>query len=287
MSSPTRPMLRYFGGKWRLAPWIVQQFPAHRVYVEPFGGAASVLLLKPRASAEIYNDLDGEIVNLFRVVRDAGPELLRVIELTPYARDEFDASFETSSDPIEQARRTLIRSYMGFGGNLTRPNQDQSTQRTGFRVCSKLGDGRTKNPGQDWRNWPEGLPSLIDRLRGVIVEQREACAVMADYDSPETLHYVDPPYVHSTRGQTNGGGSARRGYRFEMDDAQHRELAVMLAGLAGAVVVSGYDCELYRELYAGWARLDCITHADGARARTEVLWLRNIEADLFNQSWSL
>ncbi len=117
MNALTRPLVRYHGGKWRLAPWIVGFIPAHRVYVEPYGGGGSVLLRKPRSYGEIYNDLDGEIVNLFRVVRDRGEALVRVLELTPFAREEFLDGWHVSDDPVEQARRTLIRAYMGFGSS--------------------------------------------------------------------------------------------------------------------------------------------------------------------------
>lgn len=268
IQEPTRPLLRYYGGKWRLAPLIVALFPPHRCYVEPYGGAASVLMRKPRSYAEVYNDLDGEIVNLFTVVRERGAELLRAVELTPYARAVFEESFLTASDPLEQARRTLVRSFMGFGGNLTRPNRDQTPQRTGFRDdCRRSG----KTPADNWRSWPAGLPALIDRLRGVVIESRDALDVMKDHDSPETLHYVDPPYVHSTRGATCGG--TVRGYRHEMSDDDHHALAARLHALAGMVILSGYACDLYEQLFGDWVRIEKRTHADGARDRIEILWM--------------
>jgi len=117
---PQRPALRYFGGKWRIAAWTTSHFLEHDVYTESYGGAASILLRKERAHAEVYNDLDGEIVNLFRVLRGRGDELRQALELTPFARAEFDASFEPSDDELEQARRTVVRSYMGFGSTFTR-----------------------------------------------------------------------------------------------------------------------------------------------------------------------
>ncbi len=98
----TRPLIRYHGGKWQIAPWIISNFPDHRVYVEPYGGAASVLLQKPRADAEIYNDLDSDMVNLLRVVRSQGDELVRLLELTPFARDEFDRAWEHTDDPLRK-----------------------------------------------------------------------------------------------------------------------------------------------------------------------------------------
>jgi DNA adenine methylase len=267
-SAPSRPLLRYFGGKWRMAGRIIEHMPKHEIYVEPFGGGASVLFNKPRSYAEVYNDLDGEIVNLFCVVRDYGAELIRRCELTPYARPVFDESFRAADDPIEQARRTLVRSFMGFGGNLTRPNRDQTPQRTGFRNYSGLNRGST--PARNWREFPAGLPALIERLRGVIIEQRDALLLIPEHDSDQTLFYVDPPYVHSTRGATSGGSI--RGYRFEMTDDQHRALAAQLRALAGMVMLSGYHSELYDELFGDWARVEFPALADGARKRTEVLW---------------
>lgn len=110
---PSRPVVRYHGGKWKIADWIVANLPPHRVYVEPFGGAASVLMKKPRAFAEVYNDLDSEMVNLFRTVRDRGGELAEKLRLTPFAREEFDMAWLPCEDPLERARRTVVRSAMG------------------------------------------------------------------------------------------------------------------------------------------------------------------------------
>jgi DNA adenine methylase len=251
-----RPILRWHGGKWKLAPWIIQHLPPHRVYVEPFGGAGSVLLRKHRSYAEVYNDMDGEVVNLFRVVRDHGDELRRALELTPFARLEFAESYEPADDPIEQARRTVIRSFMGFGSNA-------HSKTTGFRSTVRR-SGTT--PAQDWRNYPAVIPEIIERLRGVIIENRDASDVMLAYDSGETVYYVDPPYVAETR--DNG-----RDYRHEMTDSDHIRLAELLHSLRGSVVLSGYDSTLYHRLYADWRRVERATHADGARDRVEVLWL--------------
>lgn len=264
-----RPALRYHGGKWRLAPWIISHFPSHRVYVEPYGGAASVLLRKPRGKSEIYNDMDGEVVNLFQVVRDRGAELVEAIELTPYSRDEFYLSFIHSDDRIERARRMVLRSFAGYGGNLTKPNRDGTPQRTGFRTY--CGPGRGRSTCGDWRALPAELRKIIERMQGVCIEHRDALRVMRDHDSPATLHYVDPPYVHSTRGMDAGG--SHRGYRFEMTDQQHAELAQVLQSLQGLVLLSGYRCDLYDSLYSGWERRDHKSYADGARPRIESVWM--------------
>jgi len=250
-----RPLLRYHGGKWILAPWIISQFPKHRVYVEPFGGAASVLLRKPRSYAEIYNDLDGELVNLFRVTRDHGEELGRLLSLTPFAREEFKVSYEAAEDPIEQARRTVIRSFMGFGSNA-------HNRKTGFRSNNNRA-GTT--PAHDWANYPEALKAIIARLRGVVIENRDATEIMAIHDGEETFHYVDPPYVLDTRGPGTD-------YGYEMTDADHQCLAVFLHTLKGMVIVSGYWSALYCELFANWKSIAKRSLADGAQERIEVLW---------------
>lgn len=266
-----RPMLRWHGGKWMLAPWLLSHFPPHRIYTEAFAGAASVLLRKPRAYSEVINDLDGDVVNLFRVLRDpeTARELARLLYATPFAREEFEAAYEPTCDALERARRLVVRSFMGFGSAACNPDHA-----TGFRSNSNR-SGTT--PARDWAHYPESLALTAERLRGVVVECRPAVDVLLAHDGPETLHYVDPPYVHSTRYAT----ALREDiYRHEMSDKDHRELAGVLRGLRGAVVLSGYPCDLYdRELYPDWRRVERAHHADGARDRTEVLWLNALACD--------
>jgi len=263
---PKRPILRYHGGKWILAKWIIGHFPPHRIYVEPFGGAASVLLQKSRSYAEIYNDLDGELVNLFTVARERGEDLRTALELTPFARTEFAQSYTPAGDPVEQARRTVVRSFMGFGSN-------SHNKATGFRSNSHR-SGTT--PAQDWRNYPSSFGAIMDRLRGVCIENRSAIEVMQPHDSARTLFYVDPPYVSETRDKGSD-------YRHEMTNEDHRALADYLHSVAGSVCLSGYPCALYDELYGDWRRVERKALADGARKRTEVLWMNftSENADLF------
>lgn len=276
MTPPSRPVLRYHGGKYRLRSWIVRHLPAHKTYVEPFGGAASVLLAKPRSYAEVYNDLDDEIVNLFRVLRDPAlaSELEGLLVLTPFARAEFDQSYEQTLEPVERARRTMIRSFMGYGANLTRPNRDGTPQRTGFR-CNMTRANST--PATDWRRFPPAIAEFVERLAGVVIEKEDALKVIERFDGPETLFYVDPPYPHGTRTPASGG--THRGYRHEMTDDAHRRLSQSLRAVAGMVVLSGYPCELYdEELYPDWKRVTRGALADGAKKRTEVLWINDAAA---------
>ncbi|RJO75462.1 MAG: DNA adenine methylase [Myxococcales bacterium] len=264
IAEPTRPVLRWHGGKWKLAPWIISHFPPHRVYVEPFGGAASVLIQKPRSYGEVYNDLDQDVVNLFRVLRDdaSAQALHDNLRLTPFSRAEFELGYLETDEPIERARRLVILSFMGFGSN----GHNRAT-RTGFRANSNR-SGTT--PAQDWANYPERLGALIERLRGVVIENRDALEVMAQHDSHETLHYVDPPYVRETR----SAAMHRAGcYAHELDDEGHARLLSFLLGVKGSVVLSGYPHEMYDSALASWRRIETDAHAAGARDRTEVLWI--------------
>lgn len=251
-----------------LAPWIISHMPAHRIYVEPFCGAASVLLRKKRCYSEVISDKDEEVINLFQMARDRGDELREVLRLTPFARAEFVRAWEPSENPLEQARRTVIRAYMGFGSAAVTKVRHITTARggapsTGFRAQSNK-SGTT--PAHDWRNFPNALPDIIERLRGVVIESRDALEIIPQHDTAETLFYVDPPYVAATR---DAGGD----YRHELTDDDHRKLAEVLRSVCGMVMLSGYPSALYGELYHDWRRIDRAAFADGAARRTECLWL--------------
>jgi len=277
-ATPQRPALRYLGGKWKLAPWIIAHMPPHRVYVEPFGGAASVLLRKPRSYAEVYNDLSDDVVTVFRVLRDpvAAEQLRRVIELTPFSRVEFEAAYEPAADPIERARRVILRSFAGFGsGSATAAKSKGMRTRasvwrcaTGFRANTTR-SGTT--PAHDWAGWPAQIPRFVERLRGVVIEQRPGVEVIRAHDRTDTLYYVDPPYHHATR---NIGNASSR-YEHEMDSVMHETLLAQLVGVRGMVLLSAYAHALYDDTLPakGWQRHTRRALADGARARTEVLWL--------------
>ena len=254
----SRPVLRWHGGKWLLAPWIMSHFPSHRVYVEPFGGAASVLIRKPRSYAEIYNDLDETVVNLFRVLRsDRAGELRDALALTPFARVEFVEAYGSVLCPVEAARRLIIRSFMGFGSN-------GHNRSTGFRSNSNR-SGTT--PAHDWTNYPDALNAVIERLRGVVIENKDAMAVMATHDAPHTLHYVDPPYVFETRADLS------KDYAHELTDDDHVRLLAFLRELDGMVILSGYPSPIYDAALPDWKRVERKALADGAKERTEVLWI--------------
>jgi DNA adenine methylase len=260
-----KPALRYHGAKYRLAKWLLPFFPPHGLYVEPFGGAAGVLLQKPRVYAEVYNDLDGDVVNYFRVLRDPmlRSQLLDAVALTPYARVEFEDAVEPSDDMVERARRLAIRAQMGFG------SAGATKARTGFRIDTRRKHGTSQHL---WYRFPENIAFAAERLMGVLIENRPAIDVMRQHDGASTLHFVDPPYVHATRQM--GGGS--RAYSHEMTDADHVDLLDMLMQLEGMVIVTGYPHSIYAEKLATWTchqTKSRISAGRGTALRDECCWI--------------
>lgn len=266
---PKRPLLHYYGGKHELAKWTISQMPEHRGYCEPFGGSAGVLLQKQRCHTEIYNDLDFEIVNLFQVLRDHPDEILRLIKLTPASRVEFELAYKKTDEPIERARRTIVRSHFSFGGVGT------FFKSSSFACGTKINSG--SNGGSQWRGFPEVLEVIIERLRGVIIENEPAIKIIERYDDRRMLFYVDPPYVSSTR-------AADSVYSFEMTDSDQVQLAKQLSKIDGMAIVAGYSSDLYREAFSGWEMVSRKCLDNRSNVKTECLWMRNVvgQSSLFN-----
>lgn len=226
-----------------------------------------MLLGKQRAHAEVYNDIDGEVVNVFRVLRDDvdSARLERLLRLTPFARAELVDSYEPTDDRVEAARRMIVRSFMGFSSaSVTKEH------RTGFR--GNATSSRVTS-AVDWTNYVEHLPSFVARLRGVAIENSDALQVIRKYDSDETLFYVDPPYPFDTRFKGARWGDC---YRFEMSGPQHRVLAELLRDVRGMVIVSSYPSAQYAQLYKGWRCIRKRSLASGQNSsspRIEVLWV--------------
>ena len=260
------PVIRYHGGKFRLAQWVISHFPQHTCYTEVFGGAAGVLIQKPRAYAEVYNDLDGDVVNLFQVLRDKAQRDLLIEQLifTPYSRSDFEESWQETPNPIEKARRLIIRAQMGFG------SAGATKGITGFRIDTKRQYGTAQSL---WAEYPEHLALIGQRLSGVLIENRPAIQVLKDHDGVETLHYVDPPYVFDTR---YDGAKTGRIYRHEMSNEDHVKLLNVLLELEGKIILSGYDCELYQDYLSSWKCTKTkarISSGRGTDTRTECLWI--------------
>jgi DNA adenine methylase len=241
-----RIVFGWYGGKFSHLEWLLPLLPAAHHYCEPFAGSAAVLLNRPPAPVETYNDIDGEVVNFFRVLRDAPELLARQIGLTPFSREEF---YHAVSQPagtltdLERARRFFVRARQARTGlaqtaTLGRWANCKNTSRSGMSgVISR------------WLGGIEGLDDIGARLLRVQIENRPAIDVIRLYDSPDTLFYCDPPYLHTTRGDS-------KAYGFEMDQEQHVALAAALRRIAGKAAISGYRCELMDRLYKGWRRFD-------------------------------
>lgn len=257
---PQKPLLRYYGGKWLLAKWIIEHMPQHRIYVEPFGGAASVLLQKDVAFSEVYNDLDGDVVNLFRVLQNKSQyaELEHRLKYTLHSRVEFEDAYNPSRDPVDRAHKLIVRSWMGYSTGAHR--------RTGYRTNIK--QVARSSTSTDWCNWVDTLELTVQRIRTVNIENRPAVDVIQGHDTGNTLFYVDPPYPFSTRSD--------KVYNHEMTDEQHADLAKVLHEVSGMVMISGYACKMYDDqLYADWHRLERKHYANGGRERLEVLWMND------------
>lgn len=255
----------WYGGKYSHLDWLLPLLPPCHHYCEPFAGSAAVLLNRTPSPVETYNDLDGEVANFFRVLRDHKTELVEKVGLTPFSREEFGLACEYDANlgPVERARRFYVRARQ------VRTGLAQTASLGRWANCKNTSRAGMSGVVSRWLGGVEALPEIAERLLRVQIENRPAVDVVRLYDAPHTLFYCDPPYVHDTRGDA-------KAYGYEMTDAQHRELARVLNAAAGLVAVSNYDCRLMRELYpAGKWR----THVSSARtihstkdARTEVLW---------------
>ena len=253
------PPVRYFGGKWRIASWILEQFPPHTTYVEPFCGAASILFKKQPSKFEIINDLNGEIVNFFDVLRDKTIELIRAIQLTPFSREEHRRAHipVEETDIVERARRFYVRSRQSFGSG-------EGEYSTGWRY--QMDNRRGSSCVDEWNN-VDNLWLAAERLKSVQIECDDAIKCIQRFDTKDTLFYVDPPYLFETR------YSDEHRYAHEMTDNQHVELATVLKAVQGMVLISGYSSPLYDELYDGWRRIEKATRTNDNHEATEYLWI--------------
>lgn len=256
-----RPIIKYPGSKWRLADWIVSLMPEHKSYLEPFFGSGAVFFTKPPSRIETINDLDGEIVNIFRVVRDTPEALERAVALTPYSREEYEAAWERHkagdvTDPVELARLTLVRYWQTHGSC--------SYYKSGWK--NDLAGREYAYAVRYWNQLPEWITAAMGRLKEAQIEQADAVELIRRFNHKEVLIYADPPYVLSTRKQ--------RQYNVEMaDDAQHKALLEALLAHPGPVMLSGYESDLYNDTLKGWTKLHRQTQSECGGARTETLWL--------------
>lgn len=264
-------VLKYPGSKWSLAKWIIGHMPPHDVYLEPYFGSGAVFFTKKPVKFETINDLDCDVYNLFRVIRERKAELAEAIRWTPWARKEYTdiipplgtmESIIRTGDPVEDARRFLVRMHMGYGS--------KTSDRTGWRNDIN-GVGRGSSNPRVWKGLPAKILAVADRLMDAQIECQPALKLIERYQRGEVLIYVDPPYPLSTR--------AKRQYAKEMTDADHAELLDTLDRHPGPVLLSGYSCPLYDDRLPHWTRRTHKANAEGGRERTEVLWLNPVAAE--------
>jgi len=262
----------WYGGKYSHLDWLLPLLPETKHYCEPFGGSAAVLINRKPSPVETYNDIDGEIVNFFRVLREQKDELSKAIGLTPFAREELRIAVNGKPEDLpdlERARRFFVRARQ------VRTGLAQTASEGRWAHCKLTSRAEMSGAVSRWLGSVEGLSEIAQRLLRVQIENAPAIEVIQRFDSPETLFYCDPPYVHESRSDTNA-------YAYEMSDYEHRELAEALRNVEGKVAISGYHSNLMNELYGDWKYIDAPTkkaHSTNTRAdnnkqnRTEVLWV--------------
>lgn len=258
-----KAIIRYPGAKWGIADWIISHFPEgyeKMVYLEPFCGSGAVFFNKNPSTVETINDIDSNIVNLFRILREKPDEFRRVLEFTPYSREEYDRSYEPCDDPLEKARRFVVRTSQAIGAKMG--------DKCGWRNHKQMKIGGT---ACKWGGITETIDAAVSRLRGdtthlVQIEHMDALLLIQRYNSPDDLIYIDPPYVRSTR-------RSGRLYAHEMSDAKHLELIEIITKSRAKIIISGYDCELYNSALSGWYKDSTMSQTTSAAMATECIWL--------------
>lgn len=250
-----KAILKYPGAKLRIAEWIIGHFPEHKVYCEPFFGSGAVFFKKQPSYIETINDRDGNIVNLFEVCRKFPEELSAAINMTPFARAEFANCYEMNvTDPIERARRTLVRFHQSFGTSNSLKNSWRNVQTYGGPRCATM-----------WNYLPETIVQCCERLKEAQIENIDGIELIKRYDDKDTLIYCDPPYLQSLR--------KRNMYAVEMKDEEHKNLLRVLKESNSMVVLSGYDNELYNKELQGWRTAEKATTVQMGKHRIEKLWM--------------
>lgn len=252
-----KAIAKYPGSKWSLAKWIISYFPEHHSYLEPFFGSGAVLFNKPRSNIETVNDLDGNVVNLFKWIRKDPERLAHEIYYTPYARQIYEEAFAAEpKDSFAKAVNFYIRMNMGHGFRTT-------GEKVGWKNDVQ---GRERSyASQDWCNLPGKIMQAAERLRGVQIDNRPAEKIIDKYNHEKVLQYWDPPYMLGTRN--------KKQYRYEMSDSDHECLLEKAIKSRAKIIISGYDSELYNDMLKDWYRCETVAYSQVASKRREVLWM--------------
>lgn len=259
-----RAVFRYPGSKWSIADWIISHFPdgyEKMLYLEPFFGSGAVFFNKRPGEVETINDIDSDVVNLFYILRDRPEDLKRALELTPYSREEYDLSFEPSEDPLEKARRFIVKTTQAIGAKLGHGKcgwRNHKTMKIGGTACK-------------WAGITETIDEAASRLKGstsnlVQIEHMDAIRLIERYNTPEALIYIDPPYVRSSR----KSGAL---YTHEMTDDDQNRLLNLIVKSKAKIIISGYDNELYNSALKDWETDTTMSQTTSTKMACEKIWL--------------
>lgn len=250
-----KAILKYPGGKWRISDWIISHFPEHKVYLEPFFGSGAVFFKKEPSYIETINDIDGNIVNLFKVCRTYPDELATAINLTPFARDEFIDCYDMENgDCIERARKTIVRFHQSFGTSNSSKRSWKNVQTYGGPRCATM-----------WNDLPDIIIESCERLKNAQVESVDAVELIKRYSNKNTLIYCDPPYIQRLR--------KKNLYSYEYSEKNHSDLLQALLETKSMVVLSGYDSDLYNKVLKDWYTDEIDTVAQMGKHRKEKIWM--------------
>ena len=260
-----RAIFRYPGSKWSIADWIIDHFPEgyeRMVYLEPFVGSGAVFFNKTPGAVETINDLDSNIVNLFCVLREQPEELKRVLTLTPYSREEYDRAFEPCEDPLEKARRYIVKTTQAIGAKLA------GSSKCGWRNHKQMKIGGT---ACKWGGITDTVDAAAARLRGdtthlVQIEHMDALRLIERYDHPDVLMYLDPPYLRSSR----KSGAL---YAIEMDMVGQKQLLSLITQSHAKIIISGYENDLYNDALTGWRKDSTMSQTTSTEMATETIWM--------------
>ncbi len=254
----------WYGGKYSHLDWLLPLLPYGTHFCEPFGGSSAVLINREPSPVETYNDIDGEVVNFFKVLREEKDELIEAIGLTPFSRKEFEVAIHSSDEvsDLERARRFYVRARQ------VRTGLAQTASIGRWAHCTLTSRAGMAGAVSRWLGAVEDLSLIAQRLLRVQIENDNALSVIRRYDTTETVFYCDPPYPHESRGDS-------KAYAYEMTDEEHSDLSLVLHKVKGKVAISSYDCALMNELYGDWTRIEGPTKLVHSvkSPRTEVLWV--------------
>lgn len=255
-------ILKYPGSKGNIVKELVKLVPTHKVYLEPFFGGGSLFFAKNPAPIETINDIDSDVVNLFKVIRSEPIPLAKMLIATPYSREVYNNSYEISENDsaVEKAVNFLVRCWQGYASR-------GCSAKVGFKT--DVSKREKMYALWDWYSLPQRVIDVADRLRKVQIEHRPALELIRLYDNTDTFMYLDPPYLFETRTKSNAG----RQYHYEMNDHEHEELLKLITQSKAKIMISGYESEMYNLYLDSWHKKSFTSCSEKGQPRKEIIWM--------------